>query len=763
MEASKGFNPQDFLANVRSEIGLGNKVNERQLRKTAQRYPQVFASLLDEVELHLTRADRTKIVEAMQLAHILGMDQLPKTGLFLNTVRKKYGIVPQTPLPQTQRRLDAKSKSLLTFGALGSLASLSPPYIPQEVKPPTVIEESKIVMPLATPAQTPRPTETPTATPTPEIVTERNNLLKEHILTKVYPQIEAMRIARAQKDPEYLKRINKELNERRINGVLLGGRNGEGEDQLSDTILVFSYDIASHSMHLYSVPRDLESWEVLRKTRDPRNSRFNQAYQRGGFPLIEQALENATGLSMDLKINAHFDVLVDLINQTAGTIEIDLDEDLEDNQYPTEDFGIRKIYYPKGHHVLNGEQALEVARSRMSTDDYERNSRQQKILEALLNKWFEELNSPLKAPFLLNKLESFWAQKIRQGTLKADFDLNLFSIPSFLDTIRKNPNLVWEQLRDKGLKLIQRPAVYKYGASHKNLIKEAQIPDMAINTLKDGNPNTSNPRDYYWPLRESTERFLTTNRGAEENVLEEIQLTIPPKHHRILYPQQLTNSEFQNWLPQLRGNHEHIFTQPISIKQLALHFPDERQRLLRELARSYAEGLIEHYGKVPALIGLDPGEGASATSSVSKSITLEEEYLREGELTWDFARMIADEIYRQTGGLYTVAILRDENPPKTLFPNEQPIRHEALLLEMDTILRPPQERGNNLVYLPFRFDSSPIIYYPNEQGEPNTKYREGSKRLAQILQDKIAAGFRRLSYLAGIPQLGEDPKRREIP
>ena len=56
---------------------------------------------------------------------------------------------------------------------------------------------------------------------------------------------------------------------------------------------------------------------------------------------------------------------------------------LIDNEYPTEDYGIKRVYIPAGIQRMNGQVALEYARSRHSDSDLGRNQRQQEVLLAV--------------------------------------------------------------------------------------------------------------------------------------------------------------------------------------------------------------------------------------------------------------------------------------------------------------------------------------------------------------------------------------------
>jgi LCP family protein required for cell wall assembly len=78
-----------------------------------------------------------------------------------------------------------------------------------------------------------------------------------------------------------------------------------------------------------------------------------------------------------------FRALVDAV----GGIEVTVPAPLDDARYPTEDARhTMRIHFNAGAQRMNGEQALEYARSRLSTSEADRSYRQQLVLTALLRR-----------------------------------------------------------------------------------------------------------------------------------------------------------------------------------------------------------------------------------------------------------------------------------------------------------------------------------------------------------------------------------------
>jgi len=64
---------------------------------------------------------------------------------------------------------------------------------------------------------------------------------------------------------------------------------------------------------------------------------------------------------------------------------VDVERPLLDAEYPTDDYGVERIFIPEGLQVMDGRTALIYARSRHASTDYDRSQRQQQVLRALLD------------------------------------------------------------------------------------------------------------------------------------------------------------------------------------------------------------------------------------------------------------------------------------------------------------------------------------------------------------------------------------------
>lgn len=248
----------------------------------------------------------------------------------------------------------------------------------------------------------------------------------------------------------------------RVNVLLLGIPGGTHDGtNLTDTIMVASYNLKTNQLYLFSIPRDL--WLPALK------SKANAVYEIGlsegsGLGLAKTVMGNVLGLPINYALRVDFRGFVQAIDAISG-IEVVVDKPFDDYLYPIqgkendlcgnreeerdfnedeakklniepgkkkvlitadgsiatdsaeEDKGIKyfscryeHIRFDKGKMDMSGAVALAYVRSRHGTNgegsDFARAKRQQKVIEAVRNKILslETLANPRKAADLLKAL-----------------------------------------------------------------------------------------------------------------------------------------------------------------------------------------------------------------------------------------------------------------------------------------------------------------------------------------------------------------------
>lgn len=187
--------------------------------------------------------------------------------------------------------------------------------------------------------------------------------------------------------------------ENRINLLLLGvgGRGHEG-GQLTDTIMLGSFELTSKKAALISIPRDMSipaengGWQKINNI-----SAYAEALEKGSG-----GLALASELSKLLEIPINYYLKIDFLGfekiiDDLGGIEVNIERSFDDFKYPVLGQEEAEVYeerfehlsFDKGLTKLDGSMALKYARSRQGTNgegsDFARAKRQQNIIEAVKN------------------------------------------------------------------------------------------------------------------------------------------------------------------------------------------------------------------------------------------------------------------------------------------------------------------------------------------------------------------------------------------
>ncbi|MCK5413054.1 MAG: LCP family protein [Candidatus Pacebacteria bacterium] len=212
----------------------------------------------------------------------------------------------------------------------------------------------------------------------------------------------------------------------RINILLLGmgGENHNG-GELTDTVMIASIKPSENEAALLSIPRDL--YVNIPETNF--NTKINaiklfgdKSKDKNGMELLSSVVENVSGLEIHYFVQLDFQGFIKVIDDLNG-IDVYLENDISDPNYPNFNNGYDPFYIEKGFHHLDGSTALKVARSRHSKmGDFDRIVRQQTIIKATKQKIFEKYES--YDVILFNKMLSSLSDNLRTN-------LRLKELPRF--------------------------------------------------------------------------------------------------------------------------------------------------------------------------------------------------------------------------------------------------------------------------------------------------------------------------------------------
>jgi len=160
-----------------------------------------------------------------------------------------------------------------------------------------------------------------------------------------------------------------------VNVLLLGSdqRVGSGGFR-TDTILLVTINPANNKINITSFPRDLYVSIPGGST-----NRINTAYGRGGFDTIADTFEINFGVRPDFYVLINFWSFVEVVDSLGG-IDVYASQPL--SEYTSRGW----FTIPAGKNQMDGDTALYYSRSRKSTSDFDRNRRQQEVVQGVIEK-----------------------------------------------------------------------------------------------------------------------------------------------------------------------------------------------------------------------------------------------------------------------------------------------------------------------------------------------------------------------------------------
>jgi LCP family protein required for cell wall assembly len=185
--------------------------------------------------------------------------------------------------------------------------------------------------------------------------------------------------------------------------VLLVGTNGA----LTDTLIVVSIDPDTKQVAFIGIPRDTLGFLVpssLGKAAQYYGgvfpARVNQIFyyaranknlfpgntdRKRGYDSLKAMVGATLGIPINYYVQVDMNGFRDVIDTLGGAV-VDVQLPVYDARYASDDGrGAIKLYIPPGIHYMDGGQALAYSRSRHSSSDFDRSSRQMRMITALRN------------------------------------------------------------------------------------------------------------------------------------------------------------------------------------------------------------------------------------------------------------------------------------------------------------------------------------------------------------------------------------------
>ncbi len=180
----------------------------------------------------------------------------------------------------------------------------------------------------------------------------------------------------------------------RVNLLILGldVPDGSAEPARTDSIIVVSIDPSGGPVNLLSIPRDL--WVPIGPYGENRiNTAFfigeTRNYPGGGTGLLRATIEQNLGIPIDYHATVDFATFKEAVDYVGG-VTVSVQRDIYDADYPDGNGGVKTVEIAAGVHLMDGETALQYARSRHGNSDFDRAQRQQQLLIALRDEYLKD-------------------------------------------------------------------------------------------------------------------------------------------------------------------------------------------------------------------------------------------------------------------------------------------------------------------------------------------------------------------------------------
>jgi LCP family protein required for cell wall assembly len=211
----------------------------------------------------------------------------------------------------------------------------------------------------------------------------------------------------------------------RVN-ILLLGMGGPGHDgpYLTDTNMVISIKPSTKEAAILSIPRDLgvrlPSYGLEKINHANSYGESKKPGQGGDY--ARQVFADTLKVDIPYYIRIDFKAFVDIVNAVGG-VNIDVEKPFTDEMFPGPNNSYQTIQFMAGPQLMDGEKALEYARSRHGGNgegsDFARARRQQRVIAALKEKLlsFGTYTNPLTVQKILNSLSAHLTTNLDFGQI----------------------------------------------------------------------------------------------------------------------------------------------------------------------------------------------------------------------------------------------------------------------------------------------------------------------------------------------------------
>ena len=228
--------------------------------------------------------------------------------------------------------------------------------------------------------------------------------------------------------------------------ILLIGADVQGGGHNTDSLITVSIDPVTKQVAMFSLPRDMTNvplpagparnfWgstygqkiNSLYVNNRNRSDLWSGTSKTRGYNALKATIGNLYGLDIRYFVEVNFEGFKKVIDE-LGDVTVNVQVPIVDDGFPAAGAVDRRLYVPSGLQHMNGSAALRYARSRHTTSDFDRASRQQRLLLSLR----EQANPQELIPRLPELVKAL------KGSVKTDIPVGqldeLLGLASSVDT-----------------------------------------------------------------------------------------------------------------------------------------------------------------------------------------------------------------------------------------------------------------------------------------------------------------------------------------
>jgi LCP family protein required for cell wall assembly len=183
--------------------------------------------------------------------------------------------------------------------------------------------------------------------------------------------------------------------------ILLIGADEQGGGHNTDTLITLSIDPVTRQVAMFSLPRDTVNVPI---PPGPARNVLGSTYQRKinslyltirdrpdlfpggertrGYNGLKAVLGELYGLDIKYFVEVNFEGFIKVVDALGG-VTINVQVPVVDDRFPGENGQLKRVYIPAGVQHMSGSEALVYARSRHTSNDFDRGQRQQRVLLSL--------------------------------------------------------------------------------------------------------------------------------------------------------------------------------------------------------------------------------------------------------------------------------------------------------------------------------------------------------------------------------------------